>query len=230
MRWGVAGGDGSLAVVAAAAAVHDLPFVCVQAGTCNHFAVDVGVNRHDAPGAIEAFTSGVKRRIDVAECTADCTSTATRSAGRATATQRCAPCWRPPKRALPQRAGVPAVPGRRRRARAPSARRRARAQHNNSYALDRPPPRGTRPALDTGQLGIVVLDVPGDSAPFPGPGLGRAGPGGQCPQVGARGFAGEAVPLSPPLRFVIRPARLRVRISARHPGASPAARFPLSRA
>ena len=39
---------------------------------------------------------------------------------------------------------------------------------NNPYALDRPPPRGTRPALDTGQLGIVVLDVPGDSAPFPG--------------------------------------------------------------
>src|SRR5512140_701059 len=29
---------------------------------------------------------------------------------------------------------------------------------NNPYALDRPPPSGTRPALDTGQLGIVVLD------------------------------------------------------------------------
>ena len=55
---------------------------------------------------------------------------------------------------------------------------------NNPYALDRPPP----PALDTGQLGIVVLDVPGDSAPFPGPALGRAGPGGQCPQIGARGY------------------------------------------
>ena len=59
---------------------------------------------------------------------------------------------------------------------------------NNPYALDRPPPRGTRPALDTGQLGIVVLDVPGDSAPFPGPAPGRAGPGGQCPQIGARGY------------------------------------------
>jgi diacylglycerol kinase family enzyme len=67
MRRGVAGGDGSLAVLAAAAAVHDLPFVCVPAGTRHHFAVDAGVNRHDAPRAIEAFTSGVKRRIDVAE-------------------------------------------------------------------------------------------------------------------------------------------------------------------
>ncbi len=44
------------------------------------------------------------------------------------------------------------------------------------------------------------------------------------------GIDGEAVQLSPPLPFVIRPARLRVRISARHPGTSPAARFPLSRA
>jgi diacylglycerol kinase family enzyme len=53
--------------LAAAAAVHDLPFVRVPAGTRHHFAVDAGVNRHDAPRAIEAFTSGVKRRIDVAE-------------------------------------------------------------------------------------------------------------------------------------------------------------------
>ena len=101
---------------------------------------------------------------------------------------------------------------------------------NNPYALDRPPPRGTRPAVDTGQLGIVVLDVPGDSAPFPG--QARAAPD---PEVSAlrsvpAGIDGEAVQLSPPLRFVIRPARLRVRISARHPDTSPAARFPLSRA
>ena len=45
---GMAGGDGSLAVVAAAAAAHDLPFVCVPAETRNHFALDVGVDRHDA--------------------------------------------------------------------------------------------------------------------------------------------------------------------------------------
>jgi Diacylglycerol kinase catalytic domain len=64
---GVAGGDGSLAVVAAAAAAHDLPFVCIPAGTRNHFALDVGVDRQDVPGAIEAFTSGVERRIDMAD-------------------------------------------------------------------------------------------------------------------------------------------------------------------
>ena len=64
---GVAGGDGSLAVVAAAALAHDLPFVCVPAGTRNHFALDVGVDRSDLVGSLDAFTDGVERRIDVAE-------------------------------------------------------------------------------------------------------------------------------------------------------------------
>ena len=54
---GMAGGDGSLAVVAAAAAAHEIPFVCVPAGTRNHFALDVGVDRHDVTGA-----GGVHRR------------------------------------------------------------------------------------------------------------------------------------------------------------------------
>jgi diacylglycerol kinase family enzyme len=64
---GAAGGDGSLALVAAAAAAHGIPFVCVPAGTRNHFALDVGVDRHDVLGALGAFTDGVERRIDVAE-------------------------------------------------------------------------------------------------------------------------------------------------------------------
>ena len=38
----VAGGDGSLAAVAQAALAHDLPFVCIPAGTRNHFARDLG--------------------------------------------------------------------------------------------------------------------------------------------------------------------------------------------
>ena len=56
---GMAGGDGSLAVVAAAAAAHGIPFVRVPAGTRNHFALDVGVDRHDLAGALDAFTVGV---------------------------------------------------------------------------------------------------------------------------------------------------------------------------
>jgi diacylglycerol kinase family enzyme len=64
---GVAGGDGSLALVAAAALAHGLPFVCVPAGTRNHFALDLGVDRHDLLGSLDAFTDGFERRIDVAE-------------------------------------------------------------------------------------------------------------------------------------------------------------------
>jgi hypothetical protein len=64
---GVAGGDGSLAVVVAAAHPHGLPFVCIPAGTRNHFALDLGVDRHDLVGALDAFADGVERRIDVAQ-------------------------------------------------------------------------------------------------------------------------------------------------------------------
>lgn len=63
----MAGGDGSLAVVAAAASEHDLPFLCVPAGTRNHFALDLVVDRQDLLGALDAFSDGVERRIDMAE-------------------------------------------------------------------------------------------------------------------------------------------------------------------
>ena len=58
---GMAGGNGSLAVVAAVAAAHGIPFVCVPAGTRNHIALDVGVDRHDLTGALDAFTGGIER-------------------------------------------------------------------------------------------------------------------------------------------------------------------------
>ena len=63
----MAGGDGSLAVVAAAAAAHELPFICVPAGTRNHFALDLGVDRQDVAAALDAFDEAFERRIDLAE-------------------------------------------------------------------------------------------------------------------------------------------------------------------
>jgi diacylglycerol kinase family enzyme len=63
---GVAGGDGSLAAVAAVAIEAGLPFVCVPAGTRNHFARDLGLDRADPPAAVEAFVAGPARRVDVA--------------------------------------------------------------------------------------------------------------------------------------------------------------------
>ena len=62
---GMAGGDGSQAAVAAVAVEHDLPYVCVPAGTRNHFALDLGIVRNDVVGALDAFSNGEERRIDL---------------------------------------------------------------------------------------------------------------------------------------------------------------------
>jgi diacylglycerol kinase family enzyme len=61
---GMAGGDGSLGIVAAVALERDLPFVCIPFGTRNHFARDVGLDRDDPVAALAAF-AGTERRIDV---------------------------------------------------------------------------------------------------------------------------------------------------------------------
>ena len=63
---GMAGGDGSQALVATVAAGRDVAHVCVPAGTRNHFALDLGLDRDDVVGALDAFTDGVERRIDLA--------------------------------------------------------------------------------------------------------------------------------------------------------------------
>ena len=51
----MAGGDGSQAIVAAVAAELDLPYACIPSGTRNHFALDLGVDRDDVVGALDAF-------------------------------------------------------------------------------------------------------------------------------------------------------------------------------
>ncbi len=63
---GMAGGDGSQALVASIAIEHDLPFVCVSAGTRNHFALDLGIDREDPRLSLNAFRDGIERRIDYA--------------------------------------------------------------------------------------------------------------------------------------------------------------------
>jgi diacylglycerol kinase family enzyme len=229
---GMAGGDGSLATVAAAAAAHELSFVCVPAGTRNHFALDVGVDRHDVPGALEAFTgSGVGRRIDVAEVNGRLflNNVSLGIYGDAVAQ----PAYRDAKvRTLLETAQQVLGPS----GQAPPLRLTddTGREHdrpalvlvsNNPYALDQPLARGTRPALDTGQLGILVLDTPGDRPHPPGRAWTTTQLEVSTPAPLHAGIDGEAADLAPPLRFTTRPAALHVRISARHPGASPSARL-----
>jgi diacylglycerol kinase family enzyme len=225
---GVAGGDGSMAVVAAAATAHGLPFVCVPAGTRNHFALDLGLDPHDVLGALDAFTDGIERLIDVADVNGrlflnnvslGIYGDAVRSPAYRDAKMRT--LLETAEKVLGPSAEVPALSlvddvGR-------------EHQHlalvlvsNNPYTLDRPLTPGARPALDSGRLGIIVLDAPGAAPHLPGesphpPGQAWSAPRlevSALPPVHA-GIDGEAIDLSPPLQFIIRPGALRVRISPR---------------
>jgi diacylglycerol kinase family enzyme len=228
---GMAGGDGSLAVVAAAALANDLPFVCLPAGTRNHFALDLGVDRHDVVGALDAFTDGVERRIDVAHVNGRLFLNNVSLGLYGDAVQQ--PGYRDAKaRTLLETAQAVLGPS----GAAPElhflddlGREHTHPAvlliSNNPYAVDRPLVTGTRPALDSGRLGVVVLDPPG----HPHRGAGRAwtatGLDIDAPGPVHAGVDGEAVDLNPPLQFVTRPRALRVRISSRHPGVSPSGRL-----
>jgi diacylglycerol kinase family enzyme len=63
---GMAGGDGSQALVASIAVEHGLPFVCVSAGTRNHFALDLGLNHDDPRESMYAFRDAYERTVDFA--------------------------------------------------------------------------------------------------------------------------------------------------------------------
>jgi diacylglycerol kinase family enzyme len=223
---GIAGGDGSLAIVAATARAHDLPFVCVPTGTRNHFALDLGVDRHDLVGALEAFTDGVERTIDVGsvngrlflnnaslgiygEAVAQSTY---RDAKARTLFETAREVLGPSAAASELRV----VDDRGHEHRDPAVV----LVSNNPYALGHPVAPGTRPRLDSGRLGVVVIDAPGTS-PLPGRAWTATSVAVNGPAPVRAGIDGEAVELGIPLELEILPAALRVRISARHPGVSP---------
>ncbi|MER7046355.1 diacylglycerol/lipid kinase family protein [Streptomyces jumonjinensis] len=62
---GVAGGDGTQALVAAVAAEHGLPFLVIPAGTRNHFAMDLGLDRQDPARCLDALADGEQLSVDL---------------------------------------------------------------------------------------------------------------------------------------------------------------------
>ena len=62
---GVAGGDGTQALVAGIAAEHGIPFVVISAGTRNHFALDLGLDREDPSACLNALSDGVELQVDL---------------------------------------------------------------------------------------------------------------------------------------------------------------------
>ncbi len=228
---GIAGGDGSLAIVAAAAHAHGLPFVCIPAGTRNHFALDLGVDRHDLVGALEAFIEGVERVIDVGSVNGRLFLNNVSLGIYGEAVRRAA--YRDAKaRTLLETAVRVLGPSES----APDLRladdegREHRdpavvVVSNNPYVLDRTLAPGTRPRLDSGRLGVVALEGPASSL-LPGRAWTATSVMVDGPGPVHAGIDGEAVDLSTPLDFNILPAALRVRISARHPGVSPSGLIP----
>jgi diacylglycerol kinase family enzyme len=227
------GGDGTQAIVATEAAAHDLPYACVPAGTRNHFALDLGVDRDDVVGALDAFVDGRERIVDLAEVNGQVFvnnvslgiyAEAVQSEGYRNAKLRTLMDTAPQVLGPQGQELDLSWDG------ADGLERKGGAVvlvSNNPYRLGRALAAGTRPRLDRGLLGVSVAAPPlrgsmrmqvqdWETKEFEV----RSG----APV--AAGIDGEAVRLEPPLRFRSRPAALRVRIARAHPGASPAAMVP----
>jgi len=234
----MAGGDGSQAIVAAIAAEHSLPYACIPAGTRNHFALDLGVDRDDVVGALDAFVDGGERRVDLAEVNGRVFVNNVSLGLYADAVQRDG--YREAKLrtildTVPDVLG-PAATGLDLRWTGPGGHEHrsgaAILVSNNRYRLGRAVGSGTRPRIDDGLLGITVAGAP--------TGGGKHGHRPQRPwrewtttrftvdsdRPVPAGIDGEAVHLESPLRFGIRAGVLRVRIARQHPGASPSASLP----
>jgi diacylglycerol kinase family enzyme len=239
---GMAGGDGSQAVVAAVAAERDVPHVCVPAGTRNHFAVDLGLDRDDVIGALDAFTEGVERRIDLAHvngrvfvnnASLGIYARVVQSDGYRDAKLG---TWR---QMLPDMLGRGAEPidlqfeG-------PDSSGWCHATlvlvSNNPYEMRPLGGAGTRPRLDSGRLGIFAARVESARTIAKFLTFGRFAKRRfrevvewSCPEFEVRsggsveiGLDGEACVLVPPLQFVSLPGALRVRMPLHASGVSPA--------
>jgi diacylglycerol kinase family enzyme len=232
----MAGGDGSQAIVAGIAAELGLPYACIPSGTRNHFALDLGVDRDDVVGALDAFVNGGERTVDLAEVNGRVFVNNVSLGLYAEAVQR--PGYRAAKlhtllETVPDSLGPDARPP----ALAWNGTQREQSAvailiSNNPYRLGRALGSGTRPRLDGGRLGIAAL------MSARGARNGRSGGRLVVRQWSApefemysadsvpAGIDGEATQLASPLRFRIRPRALRVRIAPKHPGASPSALVP----
>ena len=227
-----AGGDGTQAIVASAAARAGIPYACIPAGTRNHFALDLGVDREDVIGALDAFTTGGERLVDLAEVNGRVFVNNVSLGVYAQAVQHSG--YRDAKLrtlldTIPETARTDAD--------APALRWRdpdgfahdsgmALLVSNNPYRLGTAIGSGTRPRLDTARLGVAVL---GPKGPMRQGLLRRWSLSSievDANGAVAAGIDGEAALLDPPLRFTMRPGALRVRIALQHPGASPSASVP----
>ena len=215
---GMAGGDGSQAAVAAVAAEHGLPYVCIPAGTRNHFALDLGIDATDVAGALDAFLDGQERRIDLGRVNGRLFVNNVAMGVYGAIVQ--SPAYRDHKMRtvidmLPELVGPGAQPYDL-RFNGPDGRAHDSATvllvSNNRYRVDPRPQRGTRGDLDGGVLGVIALAGP------PPVGLTEwSTPTFRVDSATpiALGIDGESVEMEPPLDFELLPLALRIRTPPR---------------
>ncbi|MFH8798379.1 diacylglycerol/lipid kinase family protein [Streptomyces sp. NPDC017936] len=232
---GVAGGDGTQALVAAVAAEHDLPFLVVAAGTRNHFAMDLGLDRTDPVRSLDALTNGVELRVDLGDVDGRPFVNTVSFGAYAEIVQN--PEYREAKAAtalehlpdLLQGEAGPALD-----VRADDAglhTPQAVLVSNNAYARADPLGGGRRPRLDTGLLGVIGVRVEGPAQAAELALLGERASG--ITSLTARRVVveadtaripvavdGEALELPTPVVCTVRPSVLRVRVPRHRPGAA----------
>lgn len=241
---GMAGGDGSQAMVGTVAAELGLPMVVVPAGTRNHLALDLGLDRDDVVGALDAYGEAVEREMDLADVNGQVFVNNV-SLGVYAAIVR-SPEYRDAKvdttlATLPQVLGPESQPFDLRFTGPDGVEHRGAhivQISNNPYGAT-VATQGSRPRMDTHELGVVslVLDKPGAAGAF------LAALAGGHPErfEGYNSWAtgtfevtsgepieigldGETKVMDGPLRFSIRPVPVRVRLPHHAIGYSPAAR------
>ena len=241
---GMAGGDGSQALVASVAAERGVPMVVVPAGTRNHLALDLGIDRDDVVGALDAFDEAVERPTDLGEVNGRVFVNNVSLGLYATIVQ--SPEYRDAKvetalSALPKVLGPDTKPIDLRFV-GPDGEHHDGAhviQVSNGPYGKTMATMGSRPRVDAGSLGVVALVLGDDRAAvrfLAALATGRPDryPGFQTWEVAAFevgsggmvsvGLDGETMELEPPLRFTIRPGVLRIRLAKGAIGQSPAAR------
>jgi diacylglycerol kinase family enzyme len=224
---GVAGGDGTQALVAGIAATHDLPFLVISAGTRNHFAMDLGLDREHPDACLDALTDPVELCIDLGEINGR-TFVNNASFGAYAEVVR-SPEYRDDKRGTTLRL-LPAVLSGQAGAHLTAyvdgelvARDpKAVLVSNNPYLLNDLAGLGSRPRLDGGVLGVVAMTV--DSAAHAVRLMNGSRSDGlvQCTAhevvIDADtdeipvGIDGESVMLQAPVRCTVRAHALRVRV------------------
>jgi len=232
---GVAGGDGTQALVADVAAEHDIPFMVITAGTRNHFALDLGLDRENPAACLDALADGVDLRVDLGVIGGHTFVNNASFGAYAEIVE--SPEYRDDKRGqtldlLPDllhgRRGTPlrAVAGDT-TIEAPQAVLVA----NNPYGAGDLAGLGRRTRMDRGVLGVIGINV--GSAREAAALLRRAKYRGitaltarevtvdaSSPEIPV-GIDGEAVCLPTPVRCEIRPGALRVRVPRNRPGIAP---------